>query len=61
MKFLTRVAMVCHVLGVLIMITATGFWSLFIGALVISLGNGLIEAVCNPLVARCIPSGRRIG
>jgi len=55
MKFLTRVAMVCHVLGVLIMITATGFWSLFIGALVISLGNGLIEAVCNPLVVTLYP------
>jgi hypothetical protein len=46
---------VCHVLGVLIMITATGFWTLFIGALVISLGNGLIEAVCNPLVATLYP------
>jgi hypothetical protein len=45
MKFLIRCAMVCHVVGVLIMITATGFWTLFIGALVISLGNGLIEAV----------------
>jgi fucose permease len=55
MKFLVRVAMVCHVLGVLIMITATGFWSLFTGALVISLGNGLIEAVCNPLVATLYP------
>jgi MFS family permease len=55
MKFLTRVAMVCHVLGVLIMITATGFWTLFVGALVISLGNGLIEAVCNPLVATLYP------
>ena len=55
MKFLVRVAMVCHVLGVLIMITATGFWTLFAGALVISLGNGLIEAVCNPLVATLYP------
>jgi len=40
---------------VLIMISATGFWSLFIGALVISLGNGLIEAVCNPLVVTLYP------
>jgi fucose permease len=55
MKFLIRVAMVCHVLGVLIMIAATGFWSLFTGALVISLGNGLIEAACNPLVATLYP------
>ena len=55
MKFLIRLAMVCHVLGVLIMITATGFWTLFIGALVISLGNGLIEAACNPLVVTLYP------
>jgi fucose permease len=55
MKFLVRVAMVCHVVGVIIMIAATGFWSLFAGALVISLGNGLIEAVCNPLVATLYP------
>ena len=55
MKFLIRAAMVCHVLGVIIMITATGFWTLFIGALVLSLGNGLIEAACNPLVATLYP------
>ncbi|HEU4723087.1 MAG TPA: MFS transporter, partial [Gemmatimonadaceae bacterium] len=55
MKFLIRAAMVCHVLGVIIMITATGFWSLFTGALVLSLGNGLIEAACNPLVATLYP------
>jgi fucose permease len=55
MKFLIRAAMVCHVVGVLIMISATGFWSLFSGALVISLGNGLIEAACNPLVATLYP------
>ena len=55
MKFLIRCAMVCHVLGVIIMITATGFWTLFIGALVLSLGNGLIEAACNPLVVTLYP------
>ena len=55
MKFLVRAAMVCHVLGVIIMITATGFWTLFVGALVLSLGNGLIEAACNPLVATLYP------
>ena len=55
MKFLIRCAMVCHVLGVIVMITATGFWTLFIGALVLSLGNGLIEAACNPLVVTLYP------
>src|SRR5215204_3933941 len=51
MRFLLRAAMVCHFAGVILMITARGFWQLFAGALVLSLGNGLIEAVCNPLVA----------
>jgi fucose permease len=55
MRFLVRVAMVCHVVGALIMITAKGFWALFIGALILSLGNGVIEAVCNPLVATLYP------
>jgi fucose permease len=55
MRLLVRVAMVCHVLGALIMITAKGFWALFIGALILSLGNGVIEAVCNPLVATLYP------
>lgn len=55
MRFLVRVAMVCHVLGAIIMITAKGFWALFIGALILSLGNGVIEAVCNPLVATLYP------
>ena len=55
MRFLVRVAMVCHVLGAIIMITAKGFWALFLGALILSLGNGVIEAVCNPLVATLYP------
>jgi fucose permease len=58
MKFLVRSAMVCHVLGVLVMITATGFWPLFIGALILSIGNGLIEAACNPLVATLYPENK---
>jgi MFS family permease len=55
MRLLVRVAMVCHVVGALVMITAKGFWALFIGALILSLGNGVIEAVCNPLVATLYP------
>jgi hypothetical protein len=58
MRFLVRSAMVSHVLGVLVMIMATGFWSLFIGALIISIGNGLIEAAGNPLVATLYPEDK---
>jgi fucose permease len=58
MRFLVRSAMVCHFAGVILMISATGFWGLFAGAWIISLGNGLIEAACNPLVATLYPEDK---
>ncbi|GAC1516917.1 MAG: MFS transporter [Gemmatimonadaceae bacterium] len=58
LRFLVRSAMVCHVLGIVIMVTATGFWTLFAGALTLSLGNGLVEAACNPLVATLYPDDK---
>jgi MFS family permease len=58
MSFLLRCAMVCHFGGVLLMVFAGGFWQLFAGAWIISLGNGLVEAVCNPLVATLYPEDK---
>lgn len=58
MKNLMRFAMLCHAAGTLIMIFATGqyaYWMLFVGALILSLGNGTVEAVCNPLIATIYP------
>ncbi len=55
MRLLMRFALVAHALGVLIMIFANGFTMLFVGALIIALGNGTVEAVCNPLVATLYP------
>ena len=55
MRFLLRFAFLCHLVGVLVMIFATGFWMLFWGALIIALGNGTVEAVCNPLIATIFP------
>lgn len=52
---LMRFSLACHVIGPLVMIFAQGFWSLFAGGLIISLGNGTVEAVCNPLVATIYP------
>jgi fucose permease len=37
------------------MILAGGFTMLFIGALTLAMGNGLVEAACNPLVATIFP------
>ena len=55
MRNLLRIAMFCHAAGTLLMIFANGYWMLFLGALVLALGNGTVEAVCNPLVATIYP------
>jgi MFS family permease len=51
MKKLLVAAFIFHLLGIVLTIFATGFWSLFISTLLIGLGNGTVEAACNPLVA----------
>ncbi len=59
MKNLMRFAMLCHLAGALILILTTSnaaFWMLFGGALILSLGNGTVEAVCNPLIATVYPA-----
>lgn len=60
MRFLLRLAFLCHLVGTLIMIFAMGFWSLFVGALIIAMGNGLVEASCNPLVAALYPQNKTV-
>ena len=44
-------AFVCHVAGIGTTIFAGGYWTLWTGTLLIGMGNGLIEAAVNPLVA----------
>ncbi|HOE66027.1 MAG TPA: MFS transporter [Candidatus Hydrogenedentes bacterium] len=56
MRFLLWLAFVCHFAGVLIMIFATGFTMLLVGQLTIAMGNGLVEAACNPLIATIYPT-----
>lgn len=60
MKFLMRLAFIAHLLGVIVMMLAGGFWMLFIGALIIAMGNGLVEAACNPLVATLYPENKTV-
>ena len=40
-----------HLLGLILTIFATGFWTLFISTFLVGFANGSVEAVCNPLVA----------
>jgi len=55
MRNLLRAALAGHIVGVVLMVTAKGFDGLFAGALVLAIGNGVIEAVCNPLTAALFP------
>ena len=55
MKNLMRLAYLGHFAGILLTIFAGGFWSLWISTLFIGLANGMVEAVCNPLVASIYP------
>ncbi|MEJ0106933.1 MAG: MFS transporter [Bacteroidota bacterium] len=58
MKKLLVAAGIFHLLGIILTITASGFWSLFISTLLIGLGNGTVEAACNPLVASLYPESK---
>ncbi|MEP6683225.1 MAG: MFS transporter [Parafilimonas sp.] len=51
MKKLLVGAFIFHAVGIFLTIIASGFWPLFISTLLIGMGNGLVEAACNPLVA----------
>ncbi|MBN2665072.1 MAG: MFS transporter [Bacteroidales bacterium] len=44
------IAFFCHVIGIVLTIMATGFWTLFISTLFIGIANGSVEAACNPLI-----------
>lgn len=55
MKRTVWIAFIGHAIGVLLMIFASGFWTLFFGALILAMGNGTVEAFGNPLVATIYP------
>ena len=48
-------AFLAHVAGIAMTIFAGGLWMLFLATLSVGLGNGLIEAAVNPLVATVYP------
>jgi len=58
MKRLLEMAFVFHLVGIILTITATGYWSLFLSTLLIGIANGTVEAACNPLVASMFPDNK---
>src|SRR5215213_793914 len=56
LKTMLVVAFATHTAGIIVTIFAGGFWMLFLGTLLIGLGNGAVESACNPLVATAYPN-----
>jgi len=56
---LLRLAALCHIGGALMTIFAPSFWVVLIATLVVGAGNGLVEAVCNPLIATIYPDEKQ--
>ncbi|WP_245807503.1 MFS transporter [Cognaticolwellia beringensis] len=54
-KKLLLIAFVFHIAGLLLTISAEGFWSLLISTFFIGFANGAVEAGCNPLIAETYP------
>ena len=57
-KKLLLIAFVCHLLGLLLTISAEGFWGLLISTFFIGFANGAVEAGCNPLIAETYPENK---
>lgn len=49
-------AFIFHLAGIIATLTASGLTSLFIATVFMGLGNGMVEAVCNPMVASMYPA-----
>jgi len=58
MKRLLVLAFVGHVAGVVIYLTAKDATMLFAGTLCIGIGNGMVEAACNPLTVTLFPDNK---
>ncbi len=50
-KKLMYISFACHLLGLMLTMGASGFWTLLISSFCIGFANGLVEAACNPLIA----------
>jgi MFS family permease len=50
-RALMYLAFACHLIGLVMTITASGFWTLLLSSFFIGFANGSVEAAVNPLIA----------
>jgi MFS family permease len=55
MGMLLRLAAACHIGGTLLTIFAPNYYVVVFATFIVGAGNGLVEAVCNPLIATIYP------
>jgi MFS family permease len=58
MKTILFFAFIGHLLGILLTIFSTGFWTLFFSTLLVGVANGFVEAACNPLITTLYPENK---
>ena len=58
MKRFIRIAFLLHLIGIVLTTLSRNFLMLFAGTLFIGVGNGSVEAGCNPLVATLFPEAK---
>jgi fucose permease len=58
MKRLVGIAFITQIAGVIIYLVAKDATMLFVGTLCIGIGNGMVEAACNPLVVALYPNDK---
>ncbi|HYG39095.1 MAG TPA: MFS transporter [Cytophagales bacterium] len=58
MKRLIYIAFIGHAIGIIMTIFSNNFWWFYISTLFVGIANGLVEAVCNPLVTTLYPENK---
>lgn len=57
-KLIIWLAFMGHALGIVLTIFADGFWGLMISTFLVGIANGLVEAGCNPIIAKLYPNNK---
>ncbi|WP_223548904.1 sugar MFS transporter [Aestuariivivens sp. NBU2969] len=57
-KKITWIAFVTHAIGIVLTLLATSMTSLFVATLFVGIGNGMVEAALNPMIASIYPDNK---
>jgi MFS family permease len=58
LRRIVGIAFAGHLIGIVLTIFASNFWTLFLASAIFGIGNGSVEAACNPLIAALYPNDK---